>query len=206
MFTKLTEPPTPSLTLTPAPAPAPDRHEHKSLICNHPHRDAIEFLIDTVAIRNDPNSFNNNLICLSNRHKPGLCNVPQDGATRQSARRPSTSLSSVEPPAPSFQNSTRNKLGSRNRLNIPAINDINFSTRNKTGGVANRDSAQFHESRITSHESRVTNDSPLTTARVNHPSKSKRSAVRAKPGSVWRMISLLADLKGSSEGMRASQR
>jgi hypothetical protein len=26
-------------------SPAPDRHDHKSLICNHPNHDAIEFLI-----------------------------------------------------------------------------------------------------------------------------------------------------------------
>jgi hypothetical protein len=36
----------------------------------------------------------------------------------------------------SFQNSTRNTPGNRNRHNVPRISDLIFSTRNKTGGVA----------------------------------------------------------------------
>src|SRR5271163_4557057 len=91
MFIKLTKSP------TLIPIPSPDRHERKSLISNHPNRDAIAFLIDTLAIRNDPNPFNNNLICLSNRYKTGLFYVPHHGAIRQSAF--DVSLSSVELPA-----------------------------------------------------------------------------------------------------------
>ncbi len=51
--------------------------------------------------------------------------------------------SSIEPPASSLQNPTRNKLGSRNNYNFPSINDLIFSTRNKTGGVGKNKSEDF---------------------------------------------------------------
>ena len=123
MFTKLTEPPTISRI------PAPKRHEYKPLICNHPGRDSIAFLIDTAAIRNAPNFFNINENIFSNRHKMGLFNVPYDGAIRQSASVPGEFLYPV---------SNRNALGNRNRLKIRAINGLIFPTRNKTGGLANQ--------------------------------------------------------------------
>lgn len=44
--------------------------------------------------------------------------------------------SSIQFPASSFQNSTRNTPGSRNRHISSDTNDLIFSTRNKTGGVA----------------------------------------------------------------------
>jgi hypothetical protein len=215
MFTKLTEPPTltgravtdPSHRQTLACRAeadssrrrAPDRHDHKSLISNHPHRYAIAFLIDTPTIRNGPNSFRTNETFISNRYKIGLFNVPYDGAGEQPISLPGATGQYGH----NFEISTRNTLGNRNRLNIPAINDINFSTRNKTGGGQPK---LGPISRVTSHGSLATRHSPLVTARVNQPSRSNRSVTLGKPGSVWRMISLIADLKGSSEGMRASQR
>jgi hypothetical protein len=45
-------------------------------------------------------------------------------------------VSSIEPLASNLRNSTRNTPGNRNRLNSPSINDLNFSTRNKTRGVS----------------------------------------------------------------------
>src|SRR5271163_2861867 len=45
-------------------------------------------------------------------------------------------LSSIQPLASSFQNSTRNTRENRTRLNSPGMNNLIFSTRNKTGGVA----------------------------------------------------------------------
>jgi hypothetical protein len=119
MFTKLTEP------RTPTRIPTPKRHKHKSLIGNHPDRESIAFLIDTAAIRNGHNSCKINETCFSNRYKIGLFDVPYDGAVRQSASVPGELLYPV---------STRNTLGNRNHLKTPAINDIIFSTRNKTGG------------------------------------------------------------------------
>ena|SRR5271168_1755356 len=121
MYRKLTRPPTTN-------TPAPDCYKRKCLICNHPDRDSIAFLIDTAAIRNGHNPFRINETTISNRYKIGLFYVPHDGAIRPPARVPGELLSPV---------STRNTLGNRNRLKFAAINDINFSTRNKTGGGAN---------------------------------------------------------------------
>ncbi len=50
---------------------------------------------------------------------------------------------SVQPRASGFQNSNRNKPGNRNARNSPFICDLNFSNRNKIGGVAKTKSEGF---------------------------------------------------------------
>ena len=138
MYKKLTR--APSTTHT----PAPDRHERKSLISNQPDRDSIEFLIDTAAIRNDPNPFNNSQIYRSNRHKTGLLYVPHHGAIRQSARVPGTgrrchivTRAAVLPTSSPKHPASRILIAtpiSRNAINSFAINADHHSNRNNRKG------------------------------------------------------------------------
>jgi hypothetical protein len=157
MFIKLTVPPT--LTCRAVtdssrrrdPTPTPNRHDRKSLICNHPNRATIAFLIDTAAIRNAPNSFRTNETFVSNRHKTRPFYVPHHGAIRQSA----SAYGGDGSTPPQSYTSTRYTSDNRNRRNPRNYNDIHFSTRYKFKG-GNRNSAQFHGSRITSHSSLAT--------------------------------------------------
>jgi hypothetical protein len=124
MFITLTLPPTSTDT------PAPKRHERKSLICNHPDRVTIAFLIDTLAIRNAPNSFRTNETFISNRHKTGPFYVPYDGAGRQSAQFHSSRLTSHESLITSHYEGILPEriepLGDRGKGGIGMVNDFAF--------------------------------------------------------------------------------
>ncbi len=197
VFIKLTRPPT---TDTPAPACPPKRafrapdvlaeHGSHASSASPEAREGgtAQFLIDTAAIRNGHNPFNNNRIYLSNRYKTGVFCVPHHGAIRQSARRLRRLFSSVEPPAfacppepafqgegGSFQNSNRNTLGNRNRCNSPFIRDLIFSTRNKMRGVAGKKSA-LSASRALLRDEQFANlpDSALADLRASQGSSNVR--------------------------------
>jgi hypothetical protein len=178
MFTALIVPPTcravadPSRRRALTPTPTPNRHDRKSLICNHPDRATIAFLIDTAAIRNAPNSFRTNETFISNRHKTGPFYVPYNGAGMQSASLPGGGST-----PPQSCTSTRYTSDNRNRRNPRNHNDIHFSTRYKLEGAAKtRPNFTAHGSQITVHESQVTNHSPMRgrLTRANQSVQSRR--------------------------------
>jgi hypothetical protein len=157
MLTNLTVPSTcravadPSRRRALTPTPTLNRHERKSLICNHPDRATIAFLIDTAAIRNAPNSFRTNETFISNRHKTGPFYVPYNGAGLQSA----SAYGGDGSTPPQSYTSTRYKL---------------------EGATKTRPNFTAHGSQITVHESQVTNHSPIRgrLTRANQSVQSRR--------------------------------
>ncbi len=120
VFKTLTSPPT-------TKTPARDRHERKCLICNHPERDAIE---EELLHRLSPAE-------IASHYEVSLSGIYRHAQAMRLFAKPAGRMGSIPDVkrGPGSRISNRNKPGNRNRLNTPAINDLNFSTRNKTRGV-----------------------------------------------------------------------